>query len=56
MLEDVMPCCSRFAMQVLLEMDSGLIRLTARGRMVSNEVFSRLLHCFDGIIQSIFKL
>lgn len=27
----------------LLEREAGWVRLTARGRMVSNEVFSRLL-------------
>jgi oxygen-independent coproporphyrinogen III oxidase len=44
MLEDVMPALLDVRDAGLLEMDSGLIRLTARGRMVSNEVFSRLLH------------
>ena len=43
MLEDVMPALLDVHDAGLLEMDSGLIRLTARGRMVSNEVFSRLL-------------
>jgi oxygen-independent coproporphyrinogen III oxidase len=43
MLEDVMPALLEVRDAGLLEMDSGLIRLTARGRMVSNEVFSRLL-------------
>jgi oxygen-independent coproporphyrinogen III oxidase len=44
MLEDVMPALLDVRDAGLLEMDSSLIRLTARGRMVSNEVFSRLLH------------
>jgi oxygen-independent coproporphyrinogen III oxidase len=44
LLEDVMPALLDVRNAGLLEMDSGLIRLTARGRMVSNEVFSRLLH------------
>ena len=44
LLEDVMPALLDVRDAGLLEMDSGLIRLTARGRMVSNEVFSRLLH------------
>jgi oxygen-independent coproporphyrinogen-3 oxidase len=43
LLEDVMPALLDVRDAGLLEMDSGLIRLTARGRMVSNEVFSRLL-------------
>lgn len=43
MLEDVMPALLDVRDAGLLDMDSGLIRLTARGRMVSNEVFSRLL-------------
>jgi oxygen-independent coproporphyrinogen-3 oxidase len=43
MLEDAMPALLEVRDAGLLEMDSGLIRLTARGRMVSNEVFSRLL-------------
>ncbi len=44
MLEDVMPALLDVRDAGLLEMDSNLMRLTARGRMVSNEVFSRLLH------------
>jgi putative oxygen-independent coproporphyrinogen III oxidase len=44
LLEDVMPALLDVRDAGLLEMDSGLILLTARGRMVSNEVFSRLLH------------
>jgi oxygen-independent coproporphyrinogen-3 oxidase len=43
MLEDVMPALVDVRDAGLLEMNSDLIRLTARGRMVSNEVFSRLL-------------
>ena len=43
LLEDVMPALLDVRDAGLLQMDSGLIRLTARGRMVSNEVFSRLL-------------
>jgi oxygen-independent coproporphyrinogen III oxidase len=43
MLEDAMPALLEVRDAGLLEMESGLIRLTARGRMVSNEVFSRLL-------------
>jgi oxygen-independent coproporphyrinogen III oxidase len=43
MLEDAMPALLEVNDAGLLEMESGLIRLTARGRMVSNEVFSRLL-------------
>jgi oxygen-independent coproporphyrinogen-3 oxidase len=43
MLEDSMPALLEVRDAGLLEMESGLIRLTARGRMVSNEVFSRLL-------------
>jgi oxygen-independent coproporphyrinogen-3 oxidase len=43
MLEDVMPALLEVRDAGLLEFDSSRIRLTARGRMVSNEVFSRLL-------------
>jgi oxygen-independent coproporphyrinogen III oxidase len=43
LLEDAMPALLEVRAAGLLEMDSGQIRLTARGRMVSNEVFSRLL-------------
>ena len=43
MLKDAMPALLEVRDAGLLEMESGLIRLTARGRMVSNEVFSRLL-------------
>jgi oxygen-independent coproporphyrinogen III oxidase len=43
MLDDAMPALIEVRDAGLLEMLSGLIRLTPRGRMVSNEVFSRLL-------------
>ncbi len=43
MLRDVMPALLEVREAGLLEMESDWIRLTARGRMVSNEVFSRLL-------------
>ena len=43
MLRDVMPALLEVCEAGLLEMESDRIRLTARGRMVSNEVFSRLL-------------
>lgn len=43
MLDDAMPALIEVRDAGLLEMRSGLIRLTPRGRMVSNEVFSRLL-------------
>jgi oxygen-independent coproporphyrinogen-3 oxidase len=43
MLRDVMPALLEVHEAGLLEMESDRIRLTARGRMVSNEVFSRLL-------------
>jgi oxygen-independent coproporphyrinogen-3 oxidase len=43
MLEDVMPALLEVRDAGLLEFDSSRIRLTARGRMISNEVFSRLL-------------
>ena len=43
LLEDAMPALLEVRAAGLLEMESGQIRLTARGRMVSNEVFSRLL-------------
>jgi oxygen-independent coproporphyrinogen III oxidase len=43
MLADAMPALLEVRDAGLLEMESGLIRLTVRGRMVSNEVFSRLL-------------
>jgi oxygen-independent coproporphyrinogen III oxidase len=43
LVEDVMPSLVEVREAGLLEMDSGRIRLTTRGRMVSNEVFSRLL-------------
>ena len=43
MLEDVMPALLEVRDAGLLEIRSDLIRLTSQGRMVSNEVFSRLL-------------
>jgi oxygen-independent coproporphyrinogen-3 oxidase len=43
MLRDVMPALLEVRKAGLLEMEPDRIRLTARGRMVSNEVFSRLL-------------
>jgi oxygen-independent coproporphyrinogen-3 oxidase len=43
MLEDIMPALQEVRDAGLLEIRSDLIRLTSRGRMVSNEVFSRLL-------------
>ncbi len=43
MLKDAMPALLEVRDAGLLEMEFGLIRLTARGRMISNEVFSRLL-------------
>ena len=42
-LQDVMPALLEVREAGLLEMESDRMRLTARGRMVSNEVFSRLL-------------
>jgi len=43
MLEDVMPVLLEVRDAGLLEIRPDLIRLTSQGRMVSNEVFSRLL-------------
>ncbi len=42
-LQDVMPSLLEVCEAGLLEMESDRMRLTARGRMVSNEVFNRLL-------------
>jgi oxygen-independent coproporphyrinogen-3 oxidase len=42
-LQDVMPSLLEVREAGLLEMESDRMRLTARGRMVSNEVFNRLL-------------
>jgi oxygen-independent coproporphyrinogen-3 oxidase len=43
LLESVMPALLESIQAGLLHMDTAHIRLTPRGRMVSNEVFSRLL-------------
>ncbi len=43
MLQDAMPALLEVRDAGLLELNSDSIRLTANGRMVSNEVFSRLL-------------
>ncbi len=43
MLHDAMPALQEVRAAGLLELESGRMRLTARGRMTSNEVFSRLL-------------
>lgn len=43
MLQDVMPALLEVRDAGLLEMEAGRVRLTPRGRMISNEVFSRLL-------------
>jgi oxygen-independent coproporphyrinogen III oxidase len=43
MLQDVMPALVEVRDAGLLEMEADRVRLTPRGRMVSNEVFSRLL-------------
>ena len=43
MLQDVMPALLEVRDAGLLEMEADRVRLTSRGRMVSNEVFSRLL-------------
>ena len=43
MLHDAMPALLEVRDAGLLELDSDSMRLTARGRLVSNEVFSRLL-------------
>ncbi len=43
LLNSAMPALLEVRDAGLLELESGQIRLTARGRMVSNEVFSRLL-------------
>lgn len=43
MVQDALPALFEVREAGLLEMESDRIRLTARGRMISNEVFSRLL-------------
>jgi oxygen-independent coproporphyrinogen-3 oxidase len=43
MLDDAMPALLEVRDAGLLEFDSGRMRLTPHGRMVSNEVFNRLL-------------
>jgi oxygen-independent coproporphyrinogen-3 oxidase len=43
MVQDAMPALLEVREAGLLELETDCIRLTARGRMVSNEVFSRLL-------------
>jgi oxygen-independent coproporphyrinogen III oxidase len=43
LVEETMPALIEVRDAGLLELDSGRIRLTPRGRLVSNEVFSRLL-------------
>ena len=43
MVRDAMPAMGEVRDAGLLELNSERMRLTARGRMVSNEVFSRLL-------------
>jgi oxygen-independent coproporphyrinogen-3 oxidase len=43
MIEDTMPALLEVREAGLLELEADHVRLTARGRMVSNEVFSRLL-------------
>jgi oxygen-independent coproporphyrinogen III oxidase len=43
MVQDAMPALLEVREAGLLEMEADRVRLTARGRMVSNEVFSRLL-------------
>jgi oxygen-independent coproporphyrinogen-3 oxidase len=43
MLQDAMPALVEVRDAGLLELSSDRIRLTPRGRLVSNEVFSRLL-------------
>jgi oxygen-independent coproporphyrinogen III oxidase len=43
MVEDVMPSLVEVTDAGLLEMEQDRVRLTARGRLVSNEIFSRLL-------------
>jgi oxygen-independent coproporphyrinogen-3 oxidase len=43
MLQDAMPALLEVHEAGLLEMEADRVRLTSRGRMVSNEVFSRLL-------------
>ena len=43
MLHDTMPALREVSEAGLLEMKPDWMRLTSRGRMVSNEVFSRLL-------------
>jgi oxygen-independent coproporphyrinogen-3 oxidase len=43
MVQDTMPALLEVREAGLLELETDRVRLTARGRMVSNEVFSRLL-------------
>ena len=43
LLQDAMPALAEVRDAGLLEMDFDTIRLTPQGRLVSNEVFSRLL-------------
>jgi oxygen-independent coproporphyrinogen-3 oxidase len=43
MVLDAMPALLEVQDAGLLELEADWIRLTARGRLVSNEVFSRLL-------------
>jgi oxygen-independent coproporphyrinogen-3 oxidase len=43
MLKDAMPALHEVREAGLLELEADRVRLTAQGRMVSNEVFSRLL-------------
>ena len=43
MLDDAMPALLEVRDAGLLEFDSDWVRLTPHGRMVSNEVFNRLL-------------
>lgn len=43
MVQDAMPALLEVSDAGLLELEADRVRLTARGRMVSNEVFSRLL-------------
>ena len=43
MVQDAMPALLEVRDAGLLELEADWIRLTARGRLVSNEVFSRLL-------------
>jgi oxygen-independent coproporphyrinogen-3 oxidase len=43
MVREAMPALAEVLEAGLLELEGDRIRLTAQGRMVSNEVFSRLL-------------